>query len=72
MAICVYSEPQAADYVTMSGPVEISDDDAIWPLTQAIVERYVPAEAVAERMRQLRSQNRVIITLAPEHVFFRS
>lgn len=72
MAMCIYSDPQAADYVTISGPVRISDDESIWPQTRAIIERYVPPEGVEERMRQLRAQNRVIVTLTPERVFFRS
>ena len=72
MALCIYAEPQATDYVTITGRVRISDDQSIWLATQAIIERYVPREAVEERMRQLRAQNRVIITLTPERVLFRA
>ena len=72
MSACVYSELSAADYVTVSGPVSISDDESIWPVTRRIIERYVPAGHVEERLAQLRTQNRVILSLAPESVAFRA
>jgi hypothetical protein len=71
MSICVCSDLQASDYVTVSGPVEISGDESIWPVTRNIVARYVPAEAVEDRFRQLRTQNRVILWLSPATVMFR-
>ena len=46
MSVCIYSEPQAQDYVTLWGHVTIRDDDSIWPDTRAIVERYVPHQAL--------------------------
>ena len=70
LAVCIYSEPRAAGYVTLRGQAEISDDESIWPETQAIVERYTAPEKVDERMRLLRTQNRVIISLVPERVLF--
>ena len=72
LAVCVYSEPLAMEYATLRGPAETSDDDSIWPVTQAIVERYVAPERVAARMRELRAQHRVIISLVPDRVVFRS
>ena len=60
------------EYATLRGPAETSDDDSIWPVTQAIVERYVEPDRVEDRMRQLRTQNRVIISLAPDRVVFRT
>ena len=72
MAVCIYSEPRAENYVTVRGRADIRDDDSIWPETRAIVERYVQADRVEERMAQLRAQNRVIISLAPESVLFRT
>ena len=72
LAVCVYSGDRAEEYATITGRVEISDDDSIWPLTQAIVQRYVAPEDVDARMRQLRTQNRVIISLTPERVVFRA
>jgi hypothetical protein len=37
-----------------------------------IIERYVPAARVEERLAQLRTQNRVILSLTPESVVFRA
>ncbi len=71
MAVCVYTEPGAADYVAITGRVTIADDESIWPVTRAIVERYVARDQVAARMTELRAQNRVIISLTPERVVFR-
>lgn len=72
MSVSIYTEPRAADYVVIRGNVTIADDDSIWPETRAIVERYVAPEGIEDRMRQLRTQNRVIISLAPEQVVFRT
>ena len=72
MTLCIYSEPQAQDYVTLWGQVSIRDDDSIWSDTRAIVVRYVAPENVEPRMQQLRTQNRVIIDFAPDRVIFRS
>jgi PPOX class probable F420-dependent enzyme len=72
MAVCIYSEPQAQDYVTLWGRVTIRDDASIWPDTQAIVKRYVPAAGVEARMQQLRTQNRVILDLQPKRMLFRA
>ena len=60
MAVCVYTEPGASDYVAITGRVTIADDESIWPVTQAIVERYVAPDGVDARMRTLRTENRVI------------
>jgi PPOX class probable F420-dependent enzyme len=72
MTVCIYSEPQAQDYVTLWGRVTIRDDASIWPDTRAIVERYVPAQEVAARLQQLRTQNRVILDFKPDRVLFRA
>ena len=71
MAVCIYSGTMAPEYVTMTGPVEISDDDSIWPTTRAIVERHLPADRVEGRMATLRTENRVLISLTPENIIFR-
>ena len=71
MAVCIYSGTTAPEYVTMTGPVEISDDDSIWPTTSAIVERHLPADRVEGRMATLRTENRVLISLTPENIMFR-
>jgi PPOX class probable F420-dependent enzyme len=72
MSVCIYSEPRAQDYVTLWGHVSIRDDASIWPDTRAIVERYVPAQSVAARLQQLRTQNRVILDFKPERMLFRA
>lgn len=72
MTVCIYSEPQAQDYVTLWGRVIIRDDASIWPDTRAIVERYVPAQDVEARLQQLRTQNRVILDFKPERALFRA
>ena len=71
LAVCIYSEPNAGEYATVIGRAEIRDDESIWGPTQAIVERYVAPGGVEARMRELRAQDRVIISLAPERVVFR-
>lgn len=71
LSVCIYSEPQAQNYVTLWGRVTIRDDDSIWPDTRAIVERYVPAAGVEARLQQLRTQNRVILDFTPERLLFR-
>ena len=72
ISVCICSESRAADYVTLRGHVEISDDESIWPETQAIVARYVAPERVDDRMHQLRTQSRIIISLDPESAIFRT
>jgi PPOX class probable F420-dependent enzyme len=72
MTVCIYSEPQAQDYVTLWGHVRIRDDDSIWPHTRAIVERYVLPQGVEARLQQLRAQNRVILDFTPERALFRA
>ena len=71
LSVCIYSDPRAQDYVVLTGRAEVSDDESIWPVTRAIVERYVARDQVAARMTELRAQNRVIISLTPERVVFR-
>lgn len=71
MTVCIYSEPQAQDYVTLWGQVTIRDDDSIWSDTRMIVERYVAPQDVEIRMQQLRTQNRVIIDFTPDRALFR-
>lgn len=72
MSVCIYSEPQAENYVTLWGRVTIRDDDSIWPDTLAIVKRYVPSQDVEARMQQLRTQPRVILDFKPERALFRA
>ena len=72
MSVCIYSQPQAQNYVTLWGHVAIRDDASIWPDTRAIVERYVPTPDVEARLQQLRTQNRVMIDFTPERVLFRA
>ena len=72
ITLCFYSEPAARDFATVWGHAEISDDESIWPETRAIVERYTTPERVEARMRDLRTQNRVIVTLEPDRVLFRT
>ena len=71
LAVCIMTEPLAQEYVTVRGPAEIIDDDSIWPVTEAIVRRYVRPERVHARMEQLRTEDRIIISLRPERVHFR-
>lgn len=71
LAVCVLTEPLAEEYVSVRGMAEIIDDDTIWPVTEAIVRRYVRPERVQARMDQLRREDRIIISLRPEKVHFR-
>ena len=71
MTVCVYSEPAAKEYATIWGYAEISDDESIWPLTRELVDRYEDPDAAEARMRRLRPQNRIIISLEPDRVVFR-
>ena len=72
IAVCVCSEPGAVEYATIRGRAKITDDESIWPVTRAIVERYVAPEGVEARMRELRKQNRIIISVTPDTVVFRT
>ena len=72
LAVCIYSEPNAQDYVVLTGRVEVTDDDSIWPITRAIIQRYVEPRQVEARLDLLKTQNRIIISLTPERVTFRS
>ena len=72
MAVCIYSGTDAGRYAAIAGKAEISDDESIWSETRAIIERYVTPEGVEDRMRLLRTQDRVIISLTPERVVFRT
>ncbi len=72
MSVCIYSEPRAVNYVTVTGPVSISDDESIWPVTRRIVERYADADRIEPQLREMRSQGRVILSLTPATVRFRN
>ena len=71
LVVCIYSGTLARQYVTLRGKAEIIEGESIWPVTRVIVERYVSAGRVEARMRNLRTQNRVIIALRPDRVVFR-
>ncbi|MCY4528480.1 MAG: TIGR03618 family F420-dependent PPOX class oxidoreductase [Chloroflexi bacterium] len=71
LAVCVLTEPLAQEYVSVRGTAEIIDDESIWPVTEAIVRRYVRPERVQARMDQLRTEDRIIISLKPERAHFR-
>ena len=70
-AISICSEPLAEEYVTVSGPARIIDGDEIWGPTQGIIERYTEAEETDAFMDMLRKQDRVLLAVTPEKVFFR-
>ena len=70
LAVCVYSDTLAHDYVTVRGHARIIEGDAIWPDTLAIVKRYVTPDKVEARMSALRKQSRIIISLEPDRVHF--
>ena len=72
LSVCIYSEPRAANYVVLSGKAVIMDGEDIWPETEAIIERYMSKERVPERIVHMRTEGRVIISLQPERVLFRS
>ena len=72
MTVCIASEPLAGDYVTMSGPVAIDEDDSIWPATRSIIGRYMPADNVEDMIERMQTEGRVILWLTPEKVTFRS
>ena len=72
IAVCVCSEPMAEEYVTVRGRADIRDDDSIWEDTRAIVERYVEPDRVEARMNMLRREDRVIVSVEPDGVVFRT
>jgi PPOX class probable F420-dependent enzyme len=72
IAVCVCSEPMAEEYVTVRGRADIRDDDSIWEDTRAIVERYVEPDGVEARMNMLRGEDRVIVSVEPDGVVFRT
>ena len=72
VSLSICSEPQALEYVTIWGRAETEDGDSIWPATRAIIERYEEPENVDDRLAQLQTQNRAIISVEPERVRFRS
>ena len=70
LAVCVYSDALAHDYVTIRGHAEIIEGDAIWPDTLAIIKRYVEPDKVEARMTDLCQQPRIIVSLDPERIHF--
>ena len=72
MTVCIASEPKAGDYVSISGPVFISDDDSIWPTTRSIISRYTPLENADGMIERMKDEGRVILWLTPEKVTFRN
>ena len=71
LAVCVYSDTLAEDYVTIRGHAEVIEGDAIWPDSLAIVKRYVEPDKVEAWMSSLRKQPRIIVSLEPERIRFR-
>jgi hypothetical protein len=52
-SVCVYSEPEAFEYASLSGTVIVIDYDSLWTETRAIVDRYELPEDADNRMRRL-------------------
>jgi len=71
LSVCVYGPPLAKVFVTMTGRVELADDDSIWEPTKAICARYMSADEVGPWMQMLKGENRVLITLRPDRVMFK-
>jgi PPOX class probable F420-dependent enzyme len=71
MSVCVYGPPLAKVFVTMTGRVELADDESIWEPTQAICARYMSPDEVGPWMQMLKGENRVLITLRPDRVMFK-
>ena len=55
----------------MSGPARIIDGGEIWGPTREIVERYNGPTETDAFMNMLREQDRVLLAVTPEKVFFR-
>ena len=55
LAVCILTEPLAEEYVSVRGTAEIIDNDSIWPVTEAIVRRYVRPERVQARPHEAAS-----------------
>ena len=72
MSVCIAVEPMASDYVSISGPVSISEDDSIWPVTRSIIGRYMPSDNVDGMIERMKTEGRVILWLTPENVVFRN
>ncbi len=70
-AVSICSEPLAEEYVTVRGPARIIDGDEIWGPTREIIERYTEPEKADEFLSELRKQDRVLLAVKPERVFFR-
>ena len=52
-SVCVYSEPEAFEYASLSGTVTVIDYDSLWTETRAIVDRHELPEDADNRMRRL-------------------
>ncbi len=70
-AICICSEPLAEEYVTVSGQARIIHGEKIWGPTREIIERYTESAETEAFMDMLRKQDRVLLAVTPEKVFFR-
>ncbi len=71
VAVSICSEPLAEEYVTVSGSARIIDGDEIWGPTRQILGRYLEPDKAVQMLDQLRQQDRVLLALTPERVFFR-
>ena len=69
-SVCVYSEPEAFEYASLSGTATVIDDDPLWTETRAIVDRYELPEDADSRMRRLEQQNRMILSIEVDRVHF--
>ena len=55
----------------MRGPARIIDGDEIWGPTREIIGRYTEGNETDAFMAELRKQDRVLLAVTPERVFFR-
>jgi hypothetical protein len=69
-SVCIYSDPEAYEYATLSGTATVVDDGPLWAETRVIVDRYELPEQADARMRRLERQNRVILSLENDRVQF--
>ena len=64
VTLCI-DETETLKTLLVEGQATIQEDD-IWAITQRIVEKYVQADHVEERLARFRSEPRVLIVVTPQ------
>ena len=65
VSVCVDDDGPPPRTVLVRGEVEVIEGDAIWPPTEGILDKYMPADRKDAFLERMRKEPRVILAITP-------